>query len=168
MPKTHHYREVGFDYLDSAPTTVTLRQRIPASAAATFASLEDADAWPVWLTPVNKVEWTSPRPFGVGTTRDITGSSGTTSETFFAWEDGRRMSFHFSSGAIPGLDAFAEDYLLEPVGDAECDLVWRYAFGFNGVFKIIRPAFAFGFKRAATQSIANLADYMTEHRAKYE
>lgn len=165
---SHEYREVGFDYLDTAPVRETIRQRIPAPMVATFRALEDADTWPVWLIPVNEVVWTSPRPFGVGTTRDIKGPTGTTSEEFFAWEDGRRMSFHFRRGAVPGLDAFAEDYLLEPAGDDRCDLVWRYGFGFTGVVKAIQPAFAFGFKRVARRSLANLADHMRERRSQYE
>ncbi|MGI8937358.1 MAG: SRPBCC family protein [Iamia sp.] len=103
-----------------------------------------------------------------GTTRDIKGPTGTTSEEFFAWEDGRRMSFHFSRGAVPGLDAFAEDYLLEPAGDDRCDLVWRYGFGFTGAFKVIQPGFAFGFKRVARRSLVKLADHLREHRSQHE
>ena len=167
MPKIRQYRPVGADYFDTAPVHRALRQPIPASAAATFRCLTDAEAWPVWLVPVTKVVWTSPPPFGVGTTRDISGRAGTTSEYFFAWEDGRRMSFFFSQGVLPAVAAFAEDYEVVPVGDDGCELIWRYAFECPGAFRLLQPVIAAGFRRVASKSLRNLARYMGEHKARY-
>ncbi|MDH3753254.1 MAG: SRPBCC family protein, partial [Acidimicrobiia bacterium] len=134
MPRKRDYRIVDATYLDTAPVRETIRQPIPASASATFRSLEDADAWPVWLIPVEKVTWTSSAPFGVGTTRDIDGRAGTISEYFFDWEDGRRMSFYFSSGQVPLFAAFAEEYDVVPTADDSCELVWRYGFECHGAY----------------------------------
>ncbi|MGI9601836.1 MAG: SRPBCC family protein [Acidimicrobiales bacterium] len=167
MPNTREYQVVGEDFLDSAATTGTLRQLIPASAEETFAGFEDADAWPVWLDPVDEVVWTSPQPFGVGTTRDIKGRTGVISETFFAWEHGRRMGFYFASGAVPGLAAFAEDWALTPRGVDECELVWRYGFEFAGAYKVLRPVVAFAFKRMGAKSLRQLAQYMADNRDRY-
>ncbi|MFQ3322634.1 MAG: hypothetical protein ACI90U_000446 [Pseudomonadales bacterium] len=36
-----------------------------------FEIFEDKQAWPVWAGPIQKVEWTSPKPFGIGTTRTV-------------------------------------------------------------------------------------------------
>ena len=121
----------------------------------------------MWLVPVTKVVWTSPPPFGVGTTRDISGRAGTTSEYFFAWEDGRRMSFFFSQGVLPAVAAFAEDYEVVPVGDDGCELIWRYAFECPGAFRLLQPVIAAGFRRVASKSLRNLARYMGEHTARY-
>ena len=162
MPRVRTYRTVDAGFLDAAPVCETLRQAIPASAGATFATLEDADAWPVWLVPVDEVVWTSPRPFGVGTTRDITGKLGTISELFFAWEAGKRMSFCFTSGRVPGLVAFAEDYEVVPTGSTTCELVWRHAFEFAGAYRAMQPVVAFGFKRTCARSLRKLAAYMAE------
>lgn len=168
MPKIREYRPVGAEYLDTAPVHRTLRQAIPAGTAATFRCLLDADAWPVWLVPVTKVVWTSPQPFGVGTTRDISGPTGTTSEYFFAWEEGRRMSFYFSKGVLPAVAAFAEDYELVSTGEESCDLVWRYAFECPGAFRAFQAIIAGAFGRVAKRSLRNLARYMVEHRATYD
>ena len=168
MPKTHQYRVVDSSFLDTAPIRGALRQRIPASAAATFRSFEDADAWPLWLDPVTKIEWTSPQPFGVGTTRDITIRGRVVSETFYTWDDGTRMSFYFASGQLPLFAAFAEDYELVPVGTYECELVWRYGFECVGAFKLVQSLIGFGFERAAMKSLVQLGDYMAANRGRYD
>lgn len=89
-------------------------------------------------------------------------------EYFFAWEDGRRMSFYFSKGVLPAVAAFAEDYELVPVGEDACELVWRYAFECSGAFRPFQPLIAGAFRRVAVRSLCNLARYMEEHRAEYE
>lgn len=167
MPKIRSLRTVGAAYLDTAPVRETLRQAIPASAAETFRSLEDAQSWPEWLDPIEAVTWTSPRPFGIGTTRDVRGKAGTISELFFDWDDGHRMSFHFTSASVPLFAAFCEDYELLPGGDDECELVWRYAFECRGVFKPIQPLVAKAFERVATKSLAQLAEFMRQYRGRY-
>ena len=167
MPKSRPLRAVGAEYLDLAPVHETLRQVIPAGAAATFRCLEDPDAWPVWLDPIDSVVWTSPKPFGVGTTRDVAGKVGTISELFFDWDDGHRMSFHFTSATVPVFGAFCEDYELVPHGDDECELVWRYGFECRSLFKLVQPIVAIGFKRAGKKSLVQLAEFMRQHRDEY-
>lgn len=167
MLRSRSYRAVGADFLDSAPVQRTLRQTIPASARATFNCLTDASAWPKWLIPVTKVTWTSPEPFGVGTTRVISGPAGRITEEFFAWEDGKRMSFRFTSGRFPLVVAFAEDYELIPTSDTECELIWRYAFeGAPGAGVLVGVGAGL-FGAAAARSIRNLAKYMARHRSRY-
>jgi hypothetical protein len=168
MATSRTYRVVGEEFFHSAPVRGTLRQKIPASAAATFACLEDADAWPVWLDPVEAVVWTSPRPFDVGTTRDITAKVGTISEVFFAWEPGVRMSFYFQSGAIPVLAAFAEDYEVVPLGEDSCELVWNWAGEMAPRFGFAGKVFGALFKRGGVKSLKQLADYMQTHGDSYK
>ncbi len=167
MPKIRQYREVGAEFLDSAPIRGTIRHEIPASAAATFASLEDPEAWPEWLDAITEVTWTSPKPFGVGTTRDIDMKLGDVSEYFYAWEPGRRMAFYFVSGKSPMFAAFAEDYEVIPAGDDSCEIVWRYGVEMAGPAKVLNKVVAFGFKKAGVKSFAALAEYMAKNKAKY-
>ena len=167
MPSKRQLRPVGVEYLGTAPVTATLRQTIPASAAATFRGFEDPDSWPRWLDPIDEVVWTSPPPFGVGTTRDVIGRAGTISEEFFAWDDGHRMSFFFTATDVPIFGAFCEDYELVPTGDDECVLVWRYGFECRGVFRLVQPLVAAVFKRMGTRALGQLAEYMREHGHRY-
>jgi len=72
--------------------------------------------------------WTSPRPFGVGTTRTMATTGGVLvlDETFFRWEEGRRKSFYARRTNLPLFSRFAEDYLVEPT-DAGCRFTWTLA-----------------------------------------
>ncbi len=80
-----------------------------------FAVFEDGESWPRWFRGIQRVEWTSPKPWGVGTTRTVTLETLTAYERFFCWEPGRRFSFHFAAASLPLFRSMAEDYLLEPL-----------------------------------------------------
>jgi carbon monoxide dehydrogenase subunit G len=89
-----------------------------------FEILEDAEAWPRWLTAITKVTWTSPEPKGVGTTRTVEiGAAFTADEEFIAWETNRRMAFRFAGCSRPIFRTFAEDYRIAPT-DNGCRLTW--------------------------------------------
>lgn len=166
MPKQRSYRPVGLDYLDSAPVRAALRQSLPASADTVFAAFEEPDFWTSWLGPIDEVIWTSPKPFGVGTTRDIVGRGSRISEEFIAWEAPRRIAFFFSEGDSPVFAAFAEEYTLEPRGD-RCELVWRYAFESPERLRLVQPVVAFGFKQFGTRALKKMAAHLDEHADRY-
>ncbi len=73
--------------------------------------------------------WTSPRPFGVGTTRraKVLGGALTGEEHFFIWDEGRRYAFYFTHANLPVFSSVAEDYVVEPDGADRCRFTWRVA-----------------------------------------
>ncbi len=75
------------------------------------------------------MRWTSPRPFGVGTTREVKALLGTTvlRERYFRWEEGRRHSFNVVETTSPLFKALAEDYLVEPRDERTCRFTWTIA-----------------------------------------
>ncbi len=153
MPKLHDLRPVDVDYATTGPNQNTLRERISKPADALFRCLEDAAAWKEWLGI--DVEWTSERPFGVGTTRTVKASGQTIDEYFLAWEEGRRMCFRFDRSTMP-VTAFAEDYVITPLGDKACELAWSTAFEMRGpaaavTAKVFGAGFAFNSKRGLTK-----------------
>lgn len=81
-----------------------------------------------WLRGL-RLRWTSPRPFGVGTTRQgkMMGGTMTVDERFFIWEEGHRHAFYVTQMNIPMLKSFAEDYVVEPEGADRCRFAWRIA-----------------------------------------
>lgn len=168
MPKKRTYRIVGHKQLDEGRITGTMRQPVPASSAATFRCLEDGDAWPVWLEPVSKVTWTSPKPFGVGTTRDIEITGGVVTERFYLWEDGEVMGFHFESGPLPVFDAFAEEWRVIATGDDSCELEWRYGIDLAGPLRYLSRFVGGRFAKDGQKSLAQFADFMLANRATYE
>jgi hypothetical protein len=81
-----------------------------------------------WCRILNDVSW-SPRPFGVGTTREVKSLAGTTvfREHYFRWEEGHRKSFYVTETTSPLFKTFAEDYLVEPRGEDACRFTWTIA-----------------------------------------
>lgn len=116
QPRAH--KPVGEDYLAGAKR-VSHAFNLPAKAV--WAALLDGDAWTEWL-PITKVTWTSPKPFGVGTTRTVEVGAAKIEEEFFAWEEGKRMAFRFAASTLP-VSAAIEDYqVVETV--TGCELRW--------------------------------------------
>ena len=74
---------VGLDYFASSPVRIVSEVTVKASAAQAFAALEAAAAWPKWAPAITNVEWTSPRPFGLGTTRTVSMVGGMVAEESF-------------------------------------------------------------------------------------
>ena len=82
-------------------------------------SLASDESVKAWGLGVQSLTWTSPRPFGVGTTREVVLPlrAMTLREEFFRWDEGRGYSFFVREANRPGLRSFAENYELEPDGD---------------------------------------------------
>ena len=115
-------------FFDTAP--VQLRDSFEISRPATdvWAQLTADDAL-YWCRILSDVTWTSPRPFGVGTTRTVKALRGANvlKERFFRWENGSRMSFYAVEASVPGFRHFAEDYLVEPNSETSCRFTWTVA-----------------------------------------
>src|ERR1700760_2627268 len=82
-----------------------------------------------WCRILQDVRWTSPRPFGVGTTREVKALGGTNQlrEHYFLWEEGRRHCFYVTETTAPIIKALAEDYTVEPRGAEACRFTWTIA-----------------------------------------
>lgn len=98
------------------------------------------DADTVWagLTATRPLAWckkldgqyTSMRPFSVGTTRAVGVLLNTLKlrERFFIWnEEERRHAFYVEQMNVPFFEMFAEDYQVKPTASG-CEFTWRFAF----------------------------------------
>ncbi|MGA8847962.1 MAG: SRPBCC family protein [Nocardioides sp.] len=125
-------------FFGTAPIRMVATVDISATAAEVWTALEDAAAWPRWVAVIKAVEWTSPRPFQVGTTRTVRMSGNMTAyEEFIEWELHSRMSFRFNEASMQGVSAFAERYLLEQVTPGSTRLTWVMAMQPSGISKLI-------------------------------
>ena len=115
--------EVGEDFLADTSKVQHLSHDFPFPPDAVWKALRDGETWTKWL-PITKVEWTSPEPFGVGTTRTVWIGKQCVEEVFFAWEEGQRMAFRFDRSTMP-VKAFVEDYQVHET-PAGCRLDWRF------------------------------------------
>jgi hypothetical protein len=79
---------------ENAPTIFRDAMEIARPAPAVWSELV-ADRALGWCRALAGAEWTSPRPFGVGTTRNMRVAGALViRENFFRWEEGRRKSFY--------------------------------------------------------------------------
>lgn len=153
------------DYFRHAPQRLVFERTLDAPAARVFEIFEDAASWPVWGGPgIQRVEWTSPRPFGVGTERTVFFIGGMeVYERFIAWEPARELAFCFVGATQRVWWSFGEHYLLTDLG-SRCRWRWTVAYDPRRVFKSVhglaRPLLRFELGRIAE----GLVRYVREHR----
>lgn len=127
-------------FFDTAPLRLRATFDITRPASKLWADLT-AENPLAWCQILQSVTWTSPRPFGVGTTRIVRSLGGASilNEFFFRWEDERRMSFYAVESSTPLFRRFAEDYLVEPMSETSCRFVWTIAIEPRPVLRIGNP-----------------------------
>lgn len=155
-------REVDERFLDSAPLKFVNEVVIDATPGQTFDVLEDGDSWPKWFKDIVKVEWTSSKPFGVGTTRTVTLKTMTVYEKFFIWESGRRFAFFFTEMSLPLASAFCEDYRLEAIGDGKTRFTYIVACEPRLMLKLLGPIGKWVFGSMFRKGAQSLAAFMKE------
>ena len=119
---------VGVEFLEQTKNVFVSEQVVRATPEQVFEVFEDAHAWTVWAMPIEKVEWTSPKPYGIGTTRSVHMMGGLVGhEEFIEWEPGKRMAFTFVGASKDATEKFIEDYRVTDLGDGTCRVQWFMA-----------------------------------------
>ncbi len=127
-----------FDLLESAPVVFNTKVKINATPEKIFNAWADPNSWPVYVNEIGHVEYTSPEPYGVGTTRTVTATNGMKiEEEYMAWEENRRIAFYFKRIGMPVIASALEDYSIAELGDGECEVTWLFAIKPRGVFRIV-------------------------------
>jgi Polyketide cyclase / dehydrase and lipid transport len=132
--------EAGEEFLDSAPARLRASFEIARPAAEVWADLTGEHPL-AYCRVIDDISWTSPRPFGVGTTRTATALKGANilRERYFRWEEGSRHSFAVEETTSPLFRRFAEDYLVEPTGDSSCRYTWTIAYEPRSAAVLLNP-----------------------------
>ena len=120
--------ETGDDFLDAAPFRYVNTLETPVAPGPVWAALTADDTLVSWSALVTGLRWTTSRPFGVGTTREVTILRLVTArERYYRWDQGHRKTFTAIQVSVPGLRRLAEDYVVErtPRGSR---LTWTLAF----------------------------------------
>lgn len=135
-------KEVSVEYFSTAPCVYRATVEVAASPEQIFSSFEDAADWPKWAPPIQHVEWTSPKPFGLGTTRRVSMSGGLIGdEVFIAWDYPKRMAFCFTHSSQSLIDSFAEDYQLTVLPNGKTQVVWTMGMTPKGIGKLSMAIF---------------------------
>jgi len=132
---------VDSGFFDAAPVRHRFVVDVPVPPAELWKSLSSDASVSAWGQSVKAVTWTSPRPFGVGTTRDVTLALGamTVRERFIRWDEGSGYAFCAVASNRPGLRRFAEDYVIEASGGG-ARLLWTVALEPAGALSRATPA----------------------------
>jgi hypothetical protein len=132
---------VDESFFDTAPLRLECAFDIPLPAARVWDDLT-SDSPLGWCRILDSAVWTSPRPFGVGTTRTVRSLRGASvlEERFFRWEEGRRKSFYVLKASAPLFRRFAEDYLVEPTSETSCRFTWTIAVEPRAAARLANPA----------------------------
>lgn len=136
---------VELDFFKTAPVKSICHIETDASVEQLFETIRGDSIWTEWATGLTNVTWTSPQPYGQGSTRDVDLMAGMkVKETFFHWVEGERVSFYVTDTNIPGISKFAEDYMIETV-NGKTRLTWTVAIenslGFMNIFAPINSFF---------------------------
>jgi Polyketide cyclase / dehydrase and lipid transport len=139
------------DFLTSAPHVFRYEKRYAATPEQVWASLTSDESIAAWGPAIKSVTWTSPRPFGVGATRDVVAPGGATMrERYFHWDEGRNHSFYVYESTLPLFKRFAEDYIVEPSGN-QTRFTWVLAVEPKNAMrlpvKVLAPLLKIGFGR---------------------
>ena len=120
--------KVGFEFLGQTNNIFVAREIVKATPEQVFDVFEDAHSWTVWALPIQKVEWTSPKPYAIGTTRSVHMMGGLVGhEEFIEWNPGRRMAFTFVADSKGATEKFLEDYRVIDMEDGTCLVEWYMA-----------------------------------------
>ena len=128
------HKQIGLDYIEDASKYREMSYTFDKPASMVWAALLDPKAWTEWL-PLTDVIWTDPQGTTVGSQRTVKAGKNTIEETFLAWEPGRRLAFRFERTDLP-VSAFAEDYIVESLGENQSKLTWRIR---GDAFFLIKP-----------------------------
>lgn len=163
--KMYPYEKVDAEFFRTAPISHATPIEIDAPPKQVFAALEDPDSWPKWVGAITRVDWTSPKPFEVGTTRTVyIQGNQVVDEYFFRWEDNRRMAFYFVRASFGALTQFAEDYHLEELPGGRTRLTWTFAANPKPLHKIIMTILGPAFKLFLKKVMKDFKKYVEAQR----
>lgn len=126
--------KVGVEFFGQTKNVFVAEEIIKATPDQIFDVFEDAHSWTVWAMPIQRVDWTSPKPYGIGTTRSVHMMGDMIGfEEFVEWERGKRMAFSFIGCSKNVTEKFIEDYRVTDLGDGSCKVEWHMAMEPRGI-----------------------------------
>jgi hypothetical protein len=118
MTRWYPLEPADADFFATAPLVYRYPVRLSVPPQRVWESIASDRSLADWGLGVRRLTWTTPRPFGVDTTREVVLplSSMTVREHFFRWDEGKGYSFYVYESNRPLVRRFAEDYVIEADG----------------------------------------------------
>lgn len=119
MTRWYPLAPVDESFFDTAPFVYRYPVDLSVPPERVWESLTSERSVAEWGMGVRSLEWLTPRPFGVGTRRQVTLPLGAMAvrEHFFLWEEGKRYAFYVQEANRSLMLRFAEDYVIEATPD---------------------------------------------------
>ncbi len=155
-------REEGIGFLETAPEKIINVVEIAASPEAIFKVFEDGPSWTQWFKGITDVEWTSPKPYGAGTTRTVSLGLLKVWEYFFIWEANKRFSFYFTQTSLPFVKALVEDYQLEKIDEQTTRFTYTVAYEPSLALRLSGPIGKAALRRNFGRAAKNLVKFMEQ------
>jgi len=98
----HDMREVGLEFLDSAPRVYVMQAELDAPRARVWDAFADASTWEHWFPGVETADYPGEtRPYGVGCFRASTVSGQKYEEYMLAWDEPARWAYYIARATLP-------------------------------------------------------------------
>ncbi|AYC43355.1 SRPBCC family protein [Streptomyces griseorubiginosus] len=129
----HQLREVGLDFIETAPVRMVFVQEMSAPPEAVYQALaEDVPGWEEWFAAV-----TLARSTGDGSTREIhLKGGGRFQETVIAAKGPEVYAYRVDVANAPGARAIAEEWRLTPSGTGT-QVRWTFAVDGTRAFRMV-------------------------------
>jgi hypothetical protein len=135
----------------SAPHVYRYPVDLDVPPSRVWESLQSDRSLAAWGLGVRSLRWLTPRPFGIGTQREVVLPLGAMAvrEQFFRWDEGSGYSFYAAEANRPFLRRFAEDYVVEERPGGRSRFTWTIALEPTPKFRLLvdlgRPLNALSF-----------------------
>lgn len=159
MARWHRIEEADDTLFARATLFHTRSVEVPFPPEQTWTVIT-GDGVSSWTKSVRQVTW-SPRPFGVGTTRQVDMDGGfKLRERFFRWDEGYRQTFTGTEATIGMFRHLVEDFVVEPT-ERGSRLSWRWAAELNQPWSSFKRLLdRYRFEPIGRSHIDGLAGYM--------
>ena len=145
------------EFFKTANLRATAVMDANCSAEKLMETLAGDVIWTQWAPALKKVEWTSSKPYGQGAKRTVyLAGNQAVKENFFIWKDKEQLAFYVEEGTMPGIESFAENYVIESINDGHAvRLTWTVAIQVIGIGALCIPVSRFFMEFTFRRWLAN-------------
>jgi len=123
----HRLRDVGLEFLDSAPYRFVFEAEVEAPRPDVFAAISaDPSTWTLWFPGLDEGSYDGPGPHGLGSTRRVRLGPDVYRETMLAWDEPARWAYRVDESTGDLARALVEDWTLHE-HDAATTVRWIFA-----------------------------------------
>jgi hypothetical protein len=154
--------EAGLEFCEKSPYRIENEAVLAAPPERAFDIIVNGREQGRWFADFVACRWTSPEPYGLGSTREIELKLLTVKEKFIAWERGKRLSFTFTGMTLPVVKRMVEDLRLSPIGPNKTRLVWTAHYEPRAFMRPFHGIARGVFGKLFSKSAEGLARYSSE------